>query len=109
MLVSLENPYFADSYLVFAASGGSIYAWRRGSELKHIYRPPPSPEKDDEDDDDGDSPPPPPVTLLLPFGPHLISVDANSVLRLWDIKSEDMVLKYPFLQCCVVYTVQLTF
>ena len=29
--------FFIDAYLVFAAAGRKVYAWRRGTELKHIY------------------------------------------------------------------------
>ncbi|XP_040573506.1 WD repeat-containing protein 36 [Lepeophtheirus salmonis] len=62
----------ADSFLVFAAAGKEIYAWRRGTELKHVYKGHHNY----------------PVHLLLPFGPHLISIDKQSNLRIWDIKAE---------------------
>ena len=55
--------------MIYSAAGSTIYAWRRGSELKHSY-------KGHEDT----------VILLLPFGPHLISVDKSSQLMLFDIK-----------------------
>jgi U3 small nucleolar RNA-associated protein 21 len=50
--------------MVYSASGTTIYAWRRGSELKHTYV---GHKKK--------------VQLLLPFGPHLISVDVKSYVR----------------------------
>ena len=50
--------------MVYSAAGNQIYAWRRGCELKHIY-------KGHEH----------PVKLLLPFGPHLISIDVKSQLK----------------------------
>ena len=46
----------ADSFMVYSSAGSIIYAWRRGSELKHVYK--------------GHQYP---IHLLLPFGPHLIS------------------------------------
>ena len=64
----------ADSYMVYSSAGNIIYAWRRGSELKHTYN---SHQFS--------------VHLLLPFGPNLISVDQNSNLKVWDIKSEEIV------------------
>lgn len=69
----------ADAYLVFVAAGKDIYAWRRGHELKHIYRGHENP-----------------VHLLIPFGPHLLSVDAQSVVKVWDIKSSELVREFEF-------------
>lgn len=69
----------ADSYMVYSAAGNQIYAWRRGSELKHIYR---GHEYQ--------------VKLLLPFGPHLISVDEESQLKVFDIKTEKEILHLEF-------------
>ena len=60
----------ADSYLVFAAAGRDVYAWRRGTELQRVYR--------------GHATD---VVLLLPLGPHLISVDRDGVLKMWEIKT----------------------
>jgi len=54
----------ADAYHAYTAAGAIIYAWRRGNELKHVY-------KGHEAD----------VKLLLPFGPHLIAVDAHNVMK----------------------------
>lgn len=64
----------ADSYMVYSSAGSIIYAWRRGSELKHVYK--------------GHEYL---VHLLMPFGPHLISVDEKSNLKVWDIKSEELI------------------
>ena len=50
--------------MVYSASGKTIYAWRRGSELKHTYIGHENK-----------------VCLLLPFGPHLISVDQKSIVK----------------------------
>eukprot|EP00095_Tigriopus_kingsejongensis_P011785 maker-scaffold119_size336447-snap-gene-2.31 protein:Tk11785 transcript:maker-scaffold119_size336447-snap-gene-2.31-mRNA-1 annotation:"wd repeat-containing protein 36" len=69
----------ADAYLVFAAAGKDIYAWRRGHELKHIYK-----------GHKGT------VVNLMPFGPHLISIDSNSVVKVWDIKSAEFVKEFDF-------------
>ena len=64
----------SDSFMVYSSAGNTIYAWRRGSELKHVYN--------------GHKYT---VHLLLPFGPNLISVDQNSNLKVWDIKSEELI------------------
>ena len=64
----------ADSFMVYSSAGNIIYAWRRGCELKHVYNAHKYT-----------------VHLLLPFGPNLISVDQKSNLKVWDIKSEDLI------------------
>ena len=64
----------ADSFMVYSSAGNVIYAWRRGSELKHVYNAHKCA-----------------VHLLLPFGPNLISVDRKSNLKVWDIKSEEII------------------
>lgn len=69
----------SDAYLVFTVCKNIIYAWRRGTELKHVY-------KGHEEN----------VHILLPFGPHLLSVDRNSTLMIWDIKSEENVLQIEY-------------
>ena len=56
--------HFTDAFLVFVAAGSAIYAWRRGTELKHCYR--------------GHSSS---VHLMIPFGPNLISVDERSNIK----------------------------
>nr|CAD7427750.1 unnamed protein product [Timema monikensis] len=69
----------ADSFLVFTASGNIVYAWRRGTELKHTYT--------------GHTAP---VNIILPFGPHLVTVDEGSALKLWDIKTEELQAELSF-------------
>ncbi|KAG8197503.1 hypothetical protein JTE90_007241 [Oedothorax gibbosus] len=63
----------SDAYLVYTAVKNVIYAWKRGTELKHTYKGPSEN-----------------VLLLLPFGPHLIAIYENSTLLVWDIKSEEI-------------------
>ena len=50
-----------DTFHVYTASGTTIRAWRRGTELKHEYK---GHEKK--------------IHLMLPFGPHLIAVDETN-------------------------------
>ncbi|XP_015590061.1 WD repeat-containing protein 36 [Cephus cinctus] len=69
----------ADTYHVYTASENNIYAWRRGTELKHTYTGHESP-----------------VHIIFPFGPHLLSVDEDSNIKVWDIKSEDSILELNF-------------
>lgn len=71
----------ADTYHVYTASGTTIKAWRRGTELKHEYK---GHEK--------------PIHLMLPFGPHLLAVDESNLLKLWDIKAEETTLELSFSQ-----------
>ncbi|XP_047099467.1 WD repeat-containing protein 36 [Schistocerca piceifrons] len=70
----------ADTYHVYTAAGSQIFAWRRGAELQHTYGQPGGPD----------------VKLLLPFGPHLVAVDSRGVLRVWDIKAEDVYTELSF-------------
>lgn len=69
----------ADTYLVYTAADNVIYAWRRGAELSHTYKGHECA-----------------VQILLPFGPHLISVDESSNLKVWDIKAESLYLELSF-------------
>ncbi|XP_046830128.1 WD repeat-containing protein 36 [Vespa crabro] len=69
----------ADTYHIYTAAKNIIYAWRRGTELKHVY-------KGHEYS----------VHIILPFGPHLISVDENSNVKVWDIKTEELILELNF-------------
>lgn len=73
------NCLAADTFHIYTASENNVYAWRRGTELKHTYTGHESP-----------------VHLLLPFGAHLLSVDENSNLKVWDIKTEDILLELNF-------------
>ncbi|GIY91432.1 WD repeat-containing protein 36 [Caerostris extrusa] len=69
----------SDAYLVYTACENIIYAWRRGTELKHTYKGP------DEN-----------VVLLLPFGPHLIAVYEDNTVIVWDIKAQEISIEIPF-------------
>ena len=77
------SQFIADTYLIYSGCGDTVYAWRRGTELKHVYRV----VLPEEGGSDGG----PAVRHILPFGPSLITVDAKSVLRVWDIKSQDLI------------------
>ncbi|XP_076239663.1 WD repeat-containing protein 36 [Calliopsis andreniformis] len=69
----------ADSYHIYTACENVIYAWRRGTELKHTYKGHECA-----------------VHSMLSFGPHLISVDEDSNVKVWDIKTEELVLELTF-------------
>ncbi|CAH1373221.1 unnamed protein product [Tenebrio molitor] len=69
----------ADAFHVYTACNNKIHAWRRGTELKHVYT--------------GHKKP---VHLMLPFGVHLISVDESSNVKIWDIKAETVFLELTF-------------
>ncbi|KAL4707333.1 hypothetical protein ACJJTC_019871 [Scirpophaga incertulas] len=68
-----------DNYHVYTVSVNEIFAWRRGCELKHVYRGHNSP-----------------VHILLPFGAHLISIDEENVLKIFNIKDESELLELQF-------------
>jgi len=69
----------ADTFMVYSAAGNDIYAWRRGCELKHTYKGHQCK-----------------VKLLFPFGPHLISIDEESQLFVFDIKAESQIIHIEF-------------
>lgn len=69
----------ADAYHVYTACENIIYAWRRGTELKHVYK---GHRKN--------------VHLMIPFGAHLISVDESSSVKIWDIKAEVVYFELTF-------------
>ncbi|XP_078034603.1 WD repeat-containing protein 36 [Augochlora pura] len=69
----------ADRYHIYTACENVIYAWRRGTELKHTYKGHECA-----------------VHSLLPFGPHLISIDEESNVKVWDIKSEELFVQLNF-------------
>ncbi|XP_055056908.1 WD repeat-containing protein 36 isoform X1 [Misgurnus anguillicaudatus] len=69
----------ADRMLVYAAHGRTISAFAKNKEVVHTYT-----------GHDGD------VHLLLPFGDHLISVDKENVVIIWDVESEDTYLQISF-------------
>lgn len=69
----------SDKFLIYSASGNIIYGWRRGNEIKHKFVGHKSK-----------------VHLLLPFGGHLISVDADSLMKVWEIRDSSLYLEIPF-------------
>ncbi|XP_072549023.1 WD repeat-containing protein 36 [Salminus brasiliensis] len=69
----------ADRMLVYAAYGKLISAFAKNREVVHTY-------KGHQAD----------VHLLLPFGDHLISVDRESVVIIWDVESQDTYLQISF-------------
>ncbi|XP_059053649.1 WD repeat-containing protein 36 [Achroia grisella] len=68
-----------DNFHVYSASENNIYAWKRGCELNHVYK--------------GHNAP---VHILLPFANHLISVDKDNILKVFDIKNESEFLELNF-------------
>lgn len=68
----------ADTFHVYTSCNDQIYAWRRGTELKHVYKG-----KNN-------------FRILLPLGVHLISVDDSNLLQVWDIKNESVFLELLF-------------
>uniref|UniRef100_A0AAR2KC63 Small-subunit processome Utp21 domain-containing protein n=1 Tax=Pygocentrus nattereri TaxID=42514 RepID=A0AAR2KC63_PYGNA len=69
----------ADRMLVYAAHGKVISAFAKNRKVVHTY------EGHQAD-----------VHLLLPFGDHLISVDKENAVIIWDVDSEDMYLQILF-------------
>ncbi|XP_072570982.1 WD repeat-containing protein 36 isoform X2 [Paramormyrops kingsleyae] len=66
----------ADRMLVFVAHGKLVTAFARNKEVVHTYT------------GHGAD-----VHLLQPFGDHIISVDRNNVVIVWDVQSEDEYLQ----------------
>lgn len=63
----------SDSRFVYTASGQTVYAWRSGNVIKHQY--------------EGHKKR---VHLLLPFGAtHLLSIDTDSTLKVWNVDTEE--------------------
>ncbi|CAH1774831.1 unnamed protein product, partial [Owenia fusiformis] len=73
------NCLAVDAYLTFTACQNVIRAYKHGTQLVHTYK------QHDKD-----------VQLLLPFGDHLISVDTNSCVIIWNIESEEIHLELSF-------------
>lgn len=73
------NCIATDPFLVHVAAGKNIYSWRSGREIRKTFI--------------GHTAN---INLLLPFGPHLIAVDEENVLKVWDIRSETCYLEIPF-------------
>lgn len=69
----------SDAYHVYTACKNIIYAWRRGTEIKHTYKGHRAS-----------------VKLMIPFGAHLISVDDHNFLKVWNIKDESTFLELTF-------------
>ncbi|XP_058467222.1 WD repeat-containing protein 36 [Malaya genurostris] len=69
----------ADGFLTYVAAGNLIYGWRSSTQLRKTYR--------------GHAKK---VHLLLPFGKHLLSVDENSLLKIWFVGTEEVYLEIPF-------------
>lgn len=69
----------SDTYHIYTACKNVIYAWRRGTELKHRY--------------EGHQHT---LKLMQPFGAHLISIDSSGKLIVWDIKDESIHLELDF-------------
>jgi U3 small nucleolar RNA-associated protein 21 len=67
----------SDQYLIYSACGPTIYGWRRGNEIKHKYIGHEAK-----------------VSHLLPFGNHLISVDEESLVKVWDRARRSTTLEY---------------
>lgn len=69
----------SDNRYVYSASARKIFAWRAGNQLHHTY------------EGHGGN-----VQFLLPFGQHLVAVDEESVVKVWDIEAESVYLDIPF-------------
>ncbi|XP_015686097.1 WD repeat-containing protein 36-like, partial [Protobothrops mucrosquamatus] len=69
----------ADRMLVFASCGAFLYAFARNKEVVHTY----SGHQTD-------------ILFILPFGDHVISVDNESILIIWDLQSEEEYLQLDF-------------
>lgn len=69
----------ADSRQTYTASGSKVQGWIRGTTLYKTY---PGHKE--------------PVNLILPFGAHLISVDEDNVLRVWERGDEELFLELNF-------------
>ncbi|XP_035632533.1 WD repeat-containing protein 36 [Oncorhynchus keta] len=69
----------ADRMLVYVAIGGKVSAFARNKEVVHMYT------------GHGAD-----VHLLLPFGDHIISVDRDNAVIVWDVESEEEYLQITF-------------
>lgn len=68
-----------DAFHVYTGCGKKIYAWRRGTEIKHTYIGHKTP-----------------IRIMCTFGVHLISVDESSLVKIWDIKAETIFMELTF-------------
>lgn len=85
-IVAVSNPLpeditclAADRMLVFAAHGNYVKAFAKNKDIVYIY--------------EGHNAA---VHLLLPFGDHVISVDRDNTLIVWDVQSEEEYLQLNF-------------
>lgn len=70
----------SDNRFVYTSAGSRIFAWRAGNIVRHHFN---GHEKK--------------VHLLLPFGvQHLISIDADSLLKVWNVQDETEFCEIPF-------------
>ncbi|KAJ7986988.1 hypothetical protein DPEC_G00334090 [Dallia pectoralis] len=69
----------ADRMLVYVANGKKVSAFAKNKEVVHTYN--------------GHTAD---VHLLLPFGDHIISVDRDNVVIVWDVESEEEYLQITF-------------
>lgn len=69
----------ADRMLVFASHGNLLKAFARNKEVVHTYK-----------GHDAD------IHLVLPFGDHVISVDTNNTVIIWDVGSQEEYLQLNF-------------
>lgn len=69
----------SDFFHIYTSANNIVYAWRRGIDIVGTYKGHTSP-----------------VHLMLPFGPHLVSIDEESNLKVWDIKAEETYLELSF-------------
>uniref|UniRef100_A0A1A9ZFS9 Uncharacterized protein n=1 Tax=Glossina pallidipes TaxID=7398 RepID=A0A1A9ZFS9_GLOPL len=69
----------ADRGHIYTASNKCIYAWRAGKHVKNVFR---GHAKN--------------VHTILPFGCHLIAVDEDNVLKVWNIKEASVYLEVAF-------------
>lgn len=70
----------SDNRFVYTSAGTQIFAWRAGNIVRHQFN--------------GHTKK---IHLMLPFGvEHLISVDLNSTLKLWNVQDETEFCEIPF-------------
>ncbi|XP_055850780.1 WD repeat-containing protein 36 [Episyrphus balteatus] len=68
-----------DRQHVYTAADKTIFAWRQGKHINHTYK---GHTKN--------------VHLMLPFRQHLIAIDGDNVMKVWDINTEEVYLEIPF-------------
>ncbi|KAM9329979.1 WD repeat-containing protein 36 [Gastrophryne carolinensis] len=73
------NCLAADRMLVYVAHGNLLKAFARNKEVLHTF-------KGHEAE----------IHLVLPFGDHVISVDAKNIVIIWDVQSEEEYLQLHF-------------